>query len=59
MQSKRKLVSVRIPVSLYATLTVITRMMRDARGENVAVSELIVQALQQYVERMTGAGEKR
>jgi len=54
MQSKRKLISVRIPVHLMATLTVIAKTLRDARGENVGVSELVVQALQQYVERMTG-----
>ena len=39
---------------LMATLTVIAKALRDARGENVGVSELVVQALQQYVERMTG-----
>lgn len=54
MHIKRKLISVRIPTHLYATLTVIARTLRDARGENVGVSELVVQALQQYVERMTG-----
>jgi hypothetical protein len=52
--NKRRLMSVRIPVSLYSTLQQIARMLRDSRGDNVAVSELVVQAVEQYVKRMTG-----
>lgn len=52
--SQRRLMSVRIPVSLYSTLQQIARMLRDSRGDNVAVSELVVQAVEQYVKQMTG-----
>jgi hypothetical protein len=29
-------------------------MLRDSRGDNVAASEIVVQALEQYVQRMSG-----